>query len=118
MEVGGFLSKIKIKVQIKNSTTNNKYEVDAILQDEIVKYKEEDNTKVIFNYKENKLIRENSELKMIYDFNNNTGVITVKELERDLKVDINTKKIKKKENDIEIVFEIEEEFKYRIEEIK
>lgn len=112
------MSKIKIKVQIKNSNTNNEYETDAILQDEIIKYKEEDNTKVVFNYKENKLTRENNELKMIYSFNDNKGVITVKELEREIKVEIDTKKIERKDNNIKIIFEIEDEFIYRIEEIK
>ena len=116
------MSKIKINITIKNPEINISKEVDAILQDEILKYKEEKDTSVKFSYKDNNLVRENNELRMEYLFLENKttkGNIFIKELNKKINVDIKTKSIKRKSNDIEIVFNVENnKFVYRVEVIK
>ena len=116
------MSKIKINITIKNPEANISKEVDAILQDEILKYKEEKDTSVKFSYKDNILVRENNDLRMDYSFlegKTTKGTILVKELNKNINVDIKTKNIKINENDIEIIFDVEEnEFIYKVEVIK
>lgn len=120
-EVGDTMSKIKIKVTIKNKEVESSYETTGIIQDNELKYMEENNTKVTFNYTNNHLIRINEELRMdfIFDKNKTTqGTITIKELDKDLKVSIKTNKIEKENNNVLIEYSMEEDkFLYRIEEI-
>jgi len=121
-KAGGFMSKIKINITIKNPEANISKEVDAILQDEILKYKEEKDTSVKFSYKDKRLVRENNDLRMDYSFlegQTTKDTILVKELNKNINVDIKTKNIKINENDIEIIFDVEEnEFIYKVEVIK
>ncbi|MBR2678781.1 MAG: hypothetical protein IKE63_05130 [Bacilli bacterium] len=116
------MSKIDIEVTIKNSETTDSYKVKAIVQDNSIKYKEPDDTTVIFDYVENKLIRENDLMKMIYYFNEKSSedsIILIKDYNRHINLNIITDRIRRKDNDLEIEFEIDKEkFLYRIEEIK
>ena len=50
------MSKVRIKVEIKNSEENNLREVDAIISDSKLKYKEEENTTVVFSYLDKTLV--------------------------------------------------------------
>jgi hypothetical protein len=116
------MSKIRALVSIDSPEGNQAYEVDAILQDSNLKYKENKETKVMFSYLNNNLVRENDELRMEYLFLENKttkGNIFIKELNKKINVDIKTKSIKRKSNDIEIVFNVENnKFIYRVEVIK
>lgn len=116
------MSKIRVKVTIKNPEANISNEINAILQDDILKYKENEDTTVVFSYKEKRLIRENNELRMDYIFkekNESIGEILVKELNKKIKIDIKAKKIMIKEENIEIIFDVEEnEFIYKVEVIR
>lgn len=116
------MSKESIKVTIKNNQSNSTINVNAIIQDNIIKYKEEANTIVKFDYTTNELTRENNELRLNYLFledNKTEGIIYVKDLKKELVLEIKTKKIQRKNYDIEIEFAVEEEeFLYKIEVIK
>lgn len=116
------MSKIKVLVYIKNSEEEKTQETNAILQDNTIKYKEDKTSLVTYNYREKKLIRETNELRMTYQFEEGkktTGNITIKNMNKELQLEISTKKIREKENNIEIEFEIEENiFLYRIEVIE
>lgn len=116
------MSKESIKVTIKNSENNSSFETNAIIRDNIIKYKEDNNTIVKFNYDTNELTRENSELRMNYLFSNEnptTGTIFIKDLNKELELEIKTKRVQIKNNDIEIEFLVEEnDFLYKIEVIK
>ena len=116
------MSKIRIKIDIENSEGKLSSEVDAILHDNKLKYKEEDNTIVVFSYEDNTLIRENNELRMEYKFNNSNktqGNVYVKELNKKINLDIKTTKLKINDNNIDVSFIIEEnKFNYRVEVIK
>ena len=98
------MPKINIKVSISDNTNNDSYEIKSIIQDEIIKYKENDN------------------LRMEYVFNkeNETeGTIFIKELNNNIKILINTNKLNRINNNIDIEYVIEDNiFNYRIEEIK
>ena len=115
------MSKINIKVTIENDDQKQQITTNAIIQDNILKYKEENNTIVKFNYLNNNLIRENNDIYMDYKFKKgiSKNKLLLKKYNKELIIDINTTKIEKTENDIEIDYIIEkDEFKYKIEVIK
>lgn len=116
------MSKIKVAITINNNETSKKYETTAILDGNILKYKEEDTTTVIYNYKNNELLRENNDLRLniIFQKNKETkGNMYIKDIDKELNISVNTKKIIKRNNNIEIEYYIDNNhFLYRIEEIK
>lgn len=113
---------IDIKISISNNETTENYETKAIIQNNIIKYKEKDNTIVKYNLEENILNRENTKLRLNYIFklkNNTIGKIFSKELNKEVSINIFTNKIQRKYNNIIIEYEIDNtNFIYRIEEIK
>ena len=115
------MSKIRIKVIIKNNESNYEYETDAIINDNELKYLEENKTKVTYNYDKNHLTRINEDLRLDYIFDNNKetkGLIKVHELNKELPLTIKTEKIEKNKNNIRIDYSIEnDKFLYQIEEI-
>ncbi len=116
------MPKINIKVSISDDTNNDSYEIKSIIQDEIIKYKEKDNTLVKYDLNKNILTRENDNLRMEYVFdkeNETEGNIFIKELNNNIKILINTNKLNRINNNIDIEYKIEDNiFNYRIEEIK
>lgn len=113
------MPKLNIKITVINDEEKQSFITNAIIQDEVLKYKERDNTTVIYDYKNNSLFRENNELRMEYSFNSGKGNILIKELNKELNVDIKIKKLERKNNDIEIEYIMENtNFLYKIEEIK
>ena len=113
---------IDIKISISNNETTENYETKAIIQNNIIKYKEKDNTIVKYNLEENILNRENTKLRLNYIFklkNKKIGKIFSKELNKEVSINIFTNKIQRKYNNIIIEYEIDNiNFIYRIEEIK
>lgn len=120
--MGENMPKLKIKVTVINEEGKSNYETTAILCDNILKYKENKETTVLYNYEKNSLLRENSELRMDYVFDlkrKTEGILQIKELDHTVRVPIHTKKIERNNINIEINFEIEKkDFLYCIEEIK
>ena len=121
-QVGDIMSKVQILVHIKNNDQEENLELNAILQDDVIKYKENETTTLSYNYEQSKLTRETDELRITYFFdeNKNTiGTIYIKEMNREIKVNITTKKIIKEGNNIKIEFIIENNrFLYEIEVLK
>ena len=113
------MSKVKVRVFVKTNQEEIVHETTAIKIDELIKYKEKDSTTVIFDKEKNTLVRENNEIKMKYFFQEkkeSTGIIEIKEMQKEIEVKIYTEKIRRKYNDIEIIFHIEENtFVYHIE---
>lgn len=116
------MPKLNINVTVNNKDEKINFNTTAIIQDDILKYKEENNTTVIYDYKKNILARENDELRMEYCFNHeekSIGFIKIKELSKKIELVIKTNKLERKNNNIEVMFQIEDnEFLYKIEEIK
>lgn len=112
---------IKIKTVIDNKEIKKEEETKGIILDDILKYQEEDKTKVSFNYKKNELIRENNKIKMKYIFSKNKetkGKIYIKDIKKYIDIPIETKKITKNKYSIYIEYKIENNnYYYRIEEI-
>ena len=74
------MPKRKIRATIENREEKVITETTAIYRDNIIKYKEEDNTTVVYNYKKHKLTRENTEIKIEYIFsegNETTGLLFI-----------------------------------------
>lgn len=116
------MPKLDVLISVKSNDSNLEYKTTAILTEDIIKYKSEDNTTEMFDYTNNRLTRENSELRMnyIFDINKETkGTVFVKDLNRELEVNIKTNKIERNKNDVEIEFVVEDNtIKYHIEVIK
>ena len=112
---------INIKVTIQNEEDLTEFNTQAILQDNLIKYKEDDSTMVIYDFQNNTLLRENSDLKMNYSFSvgkKSDGVIEIRDLKRQIPIEINTKSIEHNKNNLLVEFLIEnKEFIYKIEEI-
>lgn len=113
------MSKIKIKAEIINNDDITSYETQAIIQDDILKYTEDKNTKVIYNLEDHTLLRENDNIKMFYSFKTNKGLIEAKELGKVIDLDIKVHEIKRDKNNIKVHYEIDkDEFIYKVGEIK
>ena len=113
------MPKIKIKSEIINNKDIQEEVINAIIDGDVLKYIEKNGTKVVFNYEDKTLIRENNKIKMNYSFLNNKGLIEIKELGRIIDIDIKVGKITRKDHDIEIKYEIDQdEFIYRVGEVK
>ena len=115
------MSKIKIKVTIKNNDEENIQEVNAILDENKIKYKEDKNTTVIWNEEENTLYRETNEIIIKYLFvkgKTTEGTVKLKEPPLEIKVPVHTKKLERKNHNIKVEFKVEENnMLYCIEEI-
>ena len=113
------MPKKMIKTSLKNDIEDIKDEVVSKVDNNRITYYEKNKTKVIYNYKDNTLTRDNDDINMIYTFNKNkptTGKILVKELNRELHVKIKTKELKKQDYNLEIKFKVEDQnFIYKIE---
>ena len=113
------MPKIKIKADIRTKDDKTTTEATAIIQEDILKYQENDKTKVILNLEDKTLIRENDSIKMNFSFNTNKGLIEVKEYNKIIDIDIKVKEIERKGNDIKIVYQIDQdEFIYQVGEVK
>ena len=116
------MSKIRVKVSIKNDKIKDTYELNAILDNNRIKYKEDNGTTTIIDLDNKELIRENNELRMNYIFKINElteGYILIKEYNKKIIVNIKTNKLEIDNNNIYIEYEIENNiFIYKLEEIK
>lgn len=116
------MPKRRIKATIENKDNTVITKTTAIYQDNIIMYKEEDNTTVIYSYSKHRLIRENKDLKIEYIFSKDKstkGLLLIKELNTTMELEIKTKVIEEEKINTYIEFEIDKEmFKYRIEAIK
>ena len=117
LKTGDNVPKKKIQISIKNEENENIIETIAIVEEDTIKYLEEEKTTVIFYKKQNRLIRENDDLRMEYTFDKRKetpGKIHIKEYNKDLEVMIKTKRLEQKE-ELEIEFEVENnQFLYKI----
>lgn len=111
-----------VNITIKNGEESNKITVNAIVEDEKIKYLEKDNTIVVFKYKDNILIRENNDLRMEYIFKERQeteGILLIKEYNKEMSIKIYTEKIIKNDENLEVEFNIENnKFIYNIEVLK
>ena len=116
------MPKLNVLIRVINEETTLKYNTTAIITDEVIKYKSNDDTIEIFDYNNYKLVRENKELRMEYIFNEKEttkGIVFAKELNHTVDVNIKTKKIERNNYDVDIEFSVEENnIKYQIEVIK
>ena len=112
------MSKIPIKVSIKNKEENKTIEVQSIFHDDTIKNKEEKDITVLFDYDKKRLIRETPSFKMIYRFNENEGIIYLKEQNLSLDVKIKVENLYIEKPNVKINYKIDNDiFTYEIEAI-
>ena len=106
------MPKTKVKITTKSNNITDTYEIKALLKDNKLMYYEPNKTKVIFDYENNILTRNNKEISMEYKFdleNKTIGYIEVEELGKSLNLNIKTKKFLSDNKNIDLVFFVEEE---------
>jgi hypothetical protein len=89
-------TEIIVFTKLNNVEENNKFL--AIKDDNIVKYIDLENNKMIVDMDKNIIIRENSDYLFNMDFNNNKIIITLKNLNKTLEKDIKTMLISNSRN--------------------
>ncbi len=115
------MPKIQVKVTLTTPDINDEKIYNAIFHpdENSIVYKEENNTTTKFDLNKMKLRRENKELYMEYQFNekaSTTGKIEVKSINQKLELKLKTKAIIKKQDKIEIEYQVEEDrYKYKLE---
>lgn len=115
------MPKIMIKVTLITPELTDEKTYNAIYhpKENSIIYKEEDNTTTKVSLNEKKLRRENEELLMEYLFdekNKSKGIVTVKSLNKTLKLNIEVKKTNQVNKNIEIDYVLEnDEYKYKLE---
>lgn len=115
----------KIKIKVSLTTQEEKIEkiYDAIYKEleDCILYQEQDENKTLvkYDYKKQKLIRENKDFCMIYSFQKNKitkASIEIKELNQVVYLKLKTKEIKQEEKNMRINYQLEEEeYQYKIE---
>lgn len=112
------MSKINIIYKINNNDNIKSDKVRAIFLDGIITYNEDDSI-VKYNYNDDTLHRENNDLILDYDFNNEKAKIFIKELNKEINPVLKVLNIDKENNDMKIKFKLEEEIiEYEIKELK
>lgn len=101
----------KIKVIITTEEEKIQENVVGSFINDIISYQENNNTYVYLDINKNELIRENDQMLMKYVFNENRrskGIINIKDINKDLELEIETKKLIKKDNYYYVEYKIEE----------
>ena len=112
------MSKINIIYKIKNNDNIKSDKVRAIFLDGIITYNEDDSL-VKYNYNNNILYKENNDLILNYDFNEEKANIFIKELNLEMNPILQVINIDREDNNIKIKYKLEEEIiEYELKEIK
>ena len=112
------MSKINIIYKIKNNDNIKSDKVRAIFLDGIITYNEEGSL-VTYNYNNNILHKENNDLILDYDFNEEKANIFIKELNSEINPILQVLTIDRKDNNIKIKYKLEEEIiEYELKELK
>ncbi len=117
------MPKINIKATLKGREDTLVSKVTGTINKEILRYTEEDGTKMSYNYKTCKLIRDTKDLRMTFDFDKEKLVIKQKDLNVHFDIKIELIRLEREENNVEIQYVIDnthekETMIYRIEELK
>ena len=116
------MPKIKALITIKTDSQEENLETYCLLEDNILKYLENDKTKVFINYSKLEIIRENKKIRMELKFDikkETLGKILIKEIKEEVIIPIKTTKINKNNKNLQLEYQIEDQrFFYQVEEIK
>ena len=105
------MNKINIKTTITIDEEKIQDNVSGSFINGIISYQEKDGTYVYLDINKDELIRENDELVMKYIFNKNRrsiGNVFIKDINKNLELEIETKNIKKQEHNYYVEYKIEE----------
>ncbi len=110
------MARIKINYSIKNEYDDITSTTKANIKDEIISYKEEDKTKVVYDYVNRKLERENETMSMTYDFKEGLATIIVKNINSTVKLKLESIEYSNNNHNLIEKYKLEDEIiEYRIE---
>ena len=110
------MSRIRINYSIKNEYDDITSTTKANLKDEIISYKEEDKTKVVYDYVNRRLERENETMSMTYDFKEGLATIIVKNIKSTVKLKLESLEYSNNNHNLIEKYKLEDEIiEYRIE---
>ena len=111
----------KYRVTIRNSDAEDKYAVSVHndKEEKVLKYKENDGTSTSFDYENNILRRDNDKMSVEFKFilgETTKNIMSVKELEGNLEMDLLTKELSVTEDKIKVIYVINDlSFEYTLE---
>ena len=106
--------KKKANISLISDNDNINISIDIEIINNKINYIYND-TEVFYNILENILIRDDKEKYLEYDFNKNKGIIYIKDIKKELVIDIEVINLINKDNYIEIEYKLEnQKFKYVI----
>lgn len=114
------MKNFECEISIESQDSNDSYKVTVHddLEKGILFYKEKNKTITTYDYKNDIFTRENDEMRIQYQFRLNEvteNKVIVKNINSEININIFTKKLEKKSDYIEIIYEIENnEFIYKI----
>lgn len=113
-----FMEKIKIKAIITTNDETIQENTNGTFIGGIISYQESDKTYVYLDITKNELIRENDNLFMKFGFIENrrsNGIIHIKDLNKEVDLEIETQKIINEENTYYVEYKIDEnKFIYKL----
>ncbi len=113
------MAKQTLQISISSKESFTSYKVIALRTSQSIIYYEPDNTKVIFNFKENSLLRENIDFKMLLDFTKEESYILLKEINKKVFLKLKKVNVKLTKQKINIHYELNNiNYKYKIEVLK
>lgn len=106
----------KAIISLNTSEDNIKLSKLIEFKNNKINYLEDDNTNVLFDIDKMLLVRDSKDIYLEYDFLNGIGLIYIKELGTETRVNINVEGLKTEDKLIEIIYNIDDKkYEYRIE---
>ena len=99
----------KIKIYTNFDNKEETKEIFAIISDNVIKYIDLDNTKMIIDMENNIIKRENIDYLFIIDFNKNVIDILVKKLQKQMQKPIQTLSLEKKKTQYSVKYLLDDE---------
>lgn len=99
----------KIKIYTNFDKKEETKEIFAIIDDNVIKYIDLDNTKMIIDMKNNIIARENTDYLFTLDFNKDIIDVYVKKLDKYLQKEIKTLFLEKKKTDYTVRYLLSDE---------
>lgn len=105
----------KAKINLISKIVKQENIVSIEIKNNKISYQEEDKTLVLYHQQEKRLIRENDQLYMEFDFKNDKAIVYIKSLKKETNLKIKTNKIIQDKNLIDIDYYLEDEhYQYKI----
>ena len=103
------MEKIDIQLYTNLNNLEETHNLLAIKDNDVIKYNDLENNKVLVDIKNNIMLRENSDYHFTLDFNNNNIIIKLKSIDKIFNKEIKTLWIERKKNSYTVRYQLIDE---------